>query len=73
MNEVIGHIFGDLERHDKSIRYVNSVLRNQMNINKNVAMFAGALTAYIVITEIRNRERDKRIRYLNRKLEGFTD
>lgn len=73
MNEMIGHIFGDLENHEKSIKYLQKALREQVRCNKRQTTLVIATMVYLVSMQIRIADQNTKINILNKKLEELKE
>jgi hypothetical protein len=69
MNDIIGYIFGSLKSCEDSMEAIKQSLRNQIRINQRVSLFTAIAAVSIVALEIREIERDKKIRQLKKEVE----
>lgn len=65
MCEVFGYIFTSLRSSETALKNIQKVLRHQKSFNRNVAVLAWAMTAYVVTNELNRREQDKKIKELS--------
>lgn len=76
MCEVFGYIFGSLRSSEKAVQSIQRTLKYQRSFNRNVAVLAIAMTAYMVTNEIDRKKQNKKIEELSneikelRRLEG---
>lgn len=73
MNEMIGHIFGSIEGHDKSIKYLIRALNNQAKFDRHYTVLAMFSTIWMFTVELRLAEQDMKIDILNRKIEELKE
>ena len=69
MREMLGYIFGNLRSSETAIKEIRRTLKYQSRFNRNVGIWVGAITAYVVITELDRREQNKKIKELRNEIE----
>ena len=69
MCEMLGYIFGNLRSSETAIKEIRRTLKYQSRFNRNVGIWVGAITAYVVITELDHREQNKKIKELRNEIE----
>ena len=69
MCEMLGYIFGNLRTSETAIKEIRRTLKYQSRFNRNVGIWVGAITAYVVITELDRREQNKKIKELRNEIE----
>lgn len=69
MCEMLGYIFGSLRSSETAIKGIRVTLKHQSRFNRNVGLWACAMTAYVVMTELDRREQDKKIKELRNEIE----
>lgn len=69
MNEMVAYIFASLRSSENSIKIIKRSLRNQMRINRGVAMFSLTMAIYVILSEINNLEQNRKIEKLSKELE----
>ena len=76
MCEMLGYIFGSLRSSETAIKGIRVTLKHQSRFNRNVGLWACAMTAYMVTNEIDRKKQNKKIEELSneikelRRLEG---
>lgn len=68
MCEMLGYIFGRLRSSETSIKGIRITLKHQSRFNRNVGLWACAMTAYVVVTELDRREQNKKIKKLSNEI-----
>lgn len=69
MCEIIGYIFGSLRSSETAIKGIHRTLKYQSRFNRNLGIWACAMTAYVVATELDRREQSKKIKELSNEIE----
>lgn len=69
MDEMIRYIFGNLKSSSKALKVIGKTLQCQERINHRIAIFNLAVTAYVIVAEIRNQEQHDKIERLSHELE----
>lgn len=69
MDEMIRYIFGNLRASSNALKFVGKTLQRQERINRSIAVFSLAVTAYVIVAEIRNQEQHDKIERLSNELE----
>ena len=69
MEELLNHIFGSLNSSEKAIKRLRAADAKQNSINKSIVAFSFAVAFYVVVTDHKNRIRDKKIAALNAEIE----
>ena len=69
MCEMLGYIFGSLRSSETAIKEIRRTLKYQSRFNRNVGLWVGAITAYVVIAELDRREQNKKIKELRNEIE----
>lgn len=69
MREMLGYIFGNLRSSETAIKEIRRTLKYQSRFNRNVGIWVGAITAYVVIAELDRREQNKKIKELRNEIE----
>lgn len=68
MCEVFGYIFGSLRSSEKAVQSIQQTLKYQKSFNRNVAVLAWAMAAYVVTNEIDRKNRIRKLRSLATRL-----
>lgn len=68
MCEMLGYIFGSLRSSETAIKGIHMTLKHQGRFNRNVGLWACAMTAYVIVTELDRREQNKKIKELSNEI-----
>lgn len=68
MCEMLGYIFGSLRSSETAIKGIHRTLKHQGRFNRNVRLWACAMTAYVIVTELDHREQNKKIKELSNEI-----
>lgn len=69
MDEMIRYIFGNLRASSNALKIVGKTLQHQERINRSIAVLSLAVTAYVIVAEIRNQEQHDKIERLSHEIE----
>ena len=69
MEELLNHIFGSLNSSEKAIKRLRAAEAKQNSINNSIVAFLFVTAFYVVVTDHKNRIRDKKIAALNAEIE----
>ncbi len=69
MGEMFGYIFGSLKSSETAIRVLQRTVRNQKKFNRNVALYTGAMTFYIISNELDKKEQKRQILELRKEID----
>lgn len=67
--EMLSYIFGSLKYSEDNIRKMKKILRVQSKLNGQLAIFAVVTTVYLITTELKIREQEKKLNKLNKEIE----
>lgn len=68
MCEMFGYIFGSLRSSETAIKSIHRTLKHQNRFNRNVAVFAWGMAAYMVFAECERLEQNKKIKELSNEI-----
>lgn len=68
MCEMLGYIFGSLRSSETAIKGIRVTLKHQSRFNRNVGLWACAMTAYAVTNEIDRKKQNKKIEELSNEI-----
>lgn len=68
MCEVFGYIFGSLRSSERAVQSIQRTLKHQRSFNRNVAVLAIAMTAYMVTNEIDRKKQNEKIEKLSNEV-----
>ena len=68
MNEMMNYIFSSLRNSEKAVTVVQKTLRKQARFNKNMAIYALAMTMCAIWLEMNRQEQNERIERLEKEV-----
>ncbi len=69
MDKMINYIFSTLHDSENTVKFMKKQLQLQSRFNRKFTNFTLIITAYVIVSEIHNYERDRKIEKLSKEIE----